>query len=73
VHHARGIHHYNFSDLPLFDLIFGTFRNPKEFAPESGFEGVSSAQILDMLVWKDVAARDFEQSVKPATSSVAHS
>ena len=73
VHHGRGIHHYNFSDLPLFDLIFGTFRNPKDFVAEAGFEGVSSAQILDMLACRDVAARDFEQSVQPATSSVAHS
>ena len=40
---------------------------------EAGFEGVSSAQILDMLACRDVAARDFEQSVQPATSSVAHS
>jgi sterol desaturase/sphingolipid hydroxylase (fatty acid hydroxylase superfamily) len=55
VHHARGIHHYNFSDLPLFDLLFGTFRNPQDFVPESGFEGVSSGQILPMLLFKDVA------------------
>jgi sterol desaturase/sphingolipid hydroxylase (fatty acid hydroxylase superfamily) len=72
VHHARGIHHYNFSDLPLFDLIFGTFRNPKDFVAESGFEGVSSAQILDMLVCRDVAAGDFEQSVRPTRPRVAH-
>jgi len=65
VHHGRGIHHYNFSDLPLFDLIFGTFRNPKDFVAESGFEGVSSAQILRMLACRDVAAREFEQSVRP--------
>jgi sterol desaturase/sphingolipid hydroxylase (fatty acid hydroxylase superfamily) len=49
VHHGRGIHHYNFSDLPLFDILFGTFRNPKDFVAESGFEGASSAQIAQML------------------------
>jgi sterol desaturase/sphingolipid hydroxylase (fatty acid hydroxylase superfamily) len=72
VHHGRGIHHYNYSDLPLFDLIFGTFRNPKELVTESGFEGVSSAQILDMLVGRDVAAGDFEQSVRPTRPRVSH-
>jgi len=72
VHHGRGIHHYNYSDLPLFDLIFGTFRNPKEFVAESGFEGVSSAQILDMLACRDVAARDFEQSVRPTRLRASH-
>jgi sterol desaturase/sphingolipid hydroxylase (fatty acid hydroxylase superfamily) len=56
VHHGRGIHHFNFSDLPLYDILFGTFRNPEGFVPESGFEGVSSARILPMLLFKDVAA-----------------
>jgi sterol desaturase/sphingolipid hydroxylase (fatty acid hydroxylase superfamily) len=56
VHHGRGIHHFNFSDLPLYDILFGTFRNPEGFVPESGFEGVSSARILPMLLFEDVAA-----------------
>lgn len=30
VHHQRGIHFYNFSDIPLWDMLFGTYRNPKE-------------------------------------------
>jgi len=38
VHHGRGIP-TTILDLPLLDLIFGTFRNPKEFRRESGFEG----------------------------------
>jgi sterol desaturase/sphingolipid hydroxylase (fatty acid hydroxylase superfamily) len=63
VHHGRGIHHYNFSDLPLFDIIFGTFRNPRDFVAVSGFAGASSAQIPEMLLWRDIAANDFEQSV----------
>jgi sterol desaturase/sphingolipid hydroxylase (fatty acid hydroxylase superfamily) len=64
VHHGRGIHHYNYSDLPLFDILFGTFRNPKEFVAESGFEGASSAQIPQMLVFQDIAANDYAQSLK---------
>jgi sterol desaturase/sphingolipid hydroxylase (fatty acid hydroxylase superfamily) len=56
LHHGRGIHQYNYSDLPLFDLLFGTFRNPKDFVAENGFEGVSSARIGDMLMFRDVAA-----------------
>jgi hypothetical protein len=71
VHHARGIHQYNYSDLPLFDIIFGTFRNPKEFAAESGFHGVSSAQIGQMLLFRDVAADDFAASVRPAPDAKA--
>lgn len=62
VHHARGIHGYNYSDLPLWDIVFGTFRNPKDFMPESGFEGASSAQIGQMLLFRDIAANDYAQS-----------
>jgi sterol desaturase/sphingolipid hydroxylase (fatty acid hydroxylase superfamily) len=71
VHHGRGIHHYNYSDLPLFDILFGTFRNPKEFVSESGFEGASSAQIPQMLAFRDIAAGDFAQSVQPSRQGAA--
>ena len=30
VHHAHGAHRYNYSDLPLWDILFGTFRNPRD-------------------------------------------
>jgi sterol desaturase/sphingolipid hydroxylase (fatty acid hydroxylase superfamily) len=66
VHHGRGIHHYNYSDLPLFDILFGTFRNPKDFVNDSGFAGASSRQIPDMLLWRDIASNDYEQSVRPS-------
>lgn len=35
IHHAPGIHTYNYSDLPVFDILFGTFKNPAEYAPET--------------------------------------
>ena len=65
LHHARGIHRYNYSDLPLWDVVFGTFRNPKDFMPEAGFDGASSAQIGQMLLFRDIAANDFAQSGRP--------
>jgi sterol desaturase/sphingolipid hydroxylase (fatty acid hydroxylase superfamily) len=55
-HHARGIHRYNYSDLPLFDILFGTFRNPREFDHETGFYPGASARVWDMLRGKDVSA-----------------
>lgn len=30
VHHARGVHAYNYADLPLWDIVFGTFRSPRQ-------------------------------------------
>lgn len=56
VHHARGVHQYNYSDLPLFDIMFGTFRNPDEYAPESGFYDGASAKFREMLTFKDIAS-----------------
>ncbi len=28
VHHRMGVHYYNYSDFPPWDMLFGTFRNP---------------------------------------------
>jgi sterol desaturase/sphingolipid hydroxylase (fatty acid hydroxylase superfamily) len=59
-HHAKGIHKYNYSDLPLFDIIFGTFRNPKDFEYETGFYNGASARIWDMLRAKDISTPDIK-------------
>lgn len=55
VHHAREIHHYNYADLPLIDLLFGTFRNPREFEHATGFWHGASARVPDMLLLRDVS------------------
>jgi sterol desaturase/sphingolipid hydroxylase (fatty acid hydroxylase superfamily) len=54
-HHERGVHGRNYADLPLFDLVFGTFHNPRGFAAEAGFYGGASARIGDMLRFRDVS------------------
>ncbi len=54
IHHAKGVHAYNYSDLPLFDIIFGTFKNPKEFDHETGFYKGASYRIWEMLTFQDV-------------------
>lgn len=59
-HHAKGIHKYNYSDLPLFDILFGTFHNPKTFEHETGFYHGASGRIIDMLFSKDVSQPEEE-------------
>lgn len=54
VHHAKGIHAYNYSDISVFDIIFGTFKNPKEYENETGFYDGASSKVWDMLTFKDV-------------------
>jgi sterol desaturase/sphingolipid hydroxylase (fatty acid hydroxylase superfamily) len=66
VHHGRGIHRFNYSDLPLWDIAFGTFRNPEEFQPEQGFYQGASARIVDMLLFRDVTrANRAEEAERP--------
>lgn len=64
VHHGRGLHHYNYSDLPLFDILFGTFRNPKDFVRESGFYEGASAKLPQMLAFRDIASSDYDPARK---------
>ncbi len=54
IHHGRDIHKFNYSDLPLMDIIFGTFKNPRNYEVETGFYNGASKRVLDMLFFKDV-------------------
>ncbi len=53
-HHAQDIHKHNYADLPLFDILFGTFHNPKTYEHEAGFYNGASERVVDMLLFKDV-------------------
>lgn len=55
VHHAKGIHAFNYSDLPVFDILFRTFRNPQKYVEATGFYEGASDQIKDMLLFKDIS------------------
>lgn len=55
IHHERGVHAYNYSDLPLWDMVFGTFRNPETFEGKLGFWDGASSRIGDMLLARDVS------------------
>jgi sterol desaturase/sphingolipid hydroxylase (fatty acid hydroxylase superfamily) len=55
IHHARNIHGSNYSDLPLFDILFGTFKNPRTYSHDTGFYDGASGRMKDMLLFKDVS------------------
>jgi sterol desaturase/sphingolipid hydroxylase (fatty acid hydroxylase superfamily) len=55
LHHRRGVHRYNYCDLPLWDMLFGTFRNPREAEFEAGFYDGASRKIGAMLTGKAIA------------------
>lgn len=55
LHHQRGVHRDNYADLPLVDMLFGTFRNPRRHANETGFWPGASMCIADMLAARDIS------------------
>ena len=56
VHHQRGRHQYNYANLPLWDIAFGTFVNPGAVdGIEAGFYTGASTRILDMLLLREVS------------------
>jgi sterol desaturase/sphingolipid hydroxylase (fatty acid hydroxylase superfamily) len=54
-HHAKNIHAGNYSDLPLFDILFGTFKNPKTYSHDTGFYPGASKRVREMLLFRDVS------------------
>lgn len=56
IHHQRGHHRDNYSDFPLWDILFGTFRNPPSWAGETGFDQPADTRYGAMLAFVDVNA-----------------
>ncbi len=54
IHHKRDLHAFNYGDLPIWDILFGTFRNPREFSGEVGFDSPQAQQFGKMLLCQDV-------------------
>lgn len=55
VHHERGVHDFNYANLPLWDIIFGTFKNPVAWQGTAGFYTGASKQTLRMLLGRDIS------------------
>jgi sterol desaturase/sphingolipid hydroxylase (fatty acid hydroxylase superfamily) len=65
VHHARGVHAYNYGNfIMLWDMLLGTFRNPVSFTGPAGFWDGASAELGAMLIGRDVG--------EPAASAAPH-
>src|SRR5437899_7763792 len=54
IHHQRDVHAYNYGDLPIWDMLFGTFRNPASFEGPVGFDKPATDRIGAMLGFVDV-------------------
>lgn len=56
IHHARGKHRNNYADLPLWDMLFGTFENPRGNPADCGFDAPRELALGRMLLGRDVNA-----------------
>lgn len=56
-HHEYGIHQRNFSDLPLWDMLFGTFYNPRSKPLRCGFSQQNEQRVWAMLAGKRLTSR----------------
>jgi sterol desaturase/sphingolipid hydroxylase (fatty acid hydroxylase superfamily) len=54
IHHEQGRHFSNFSDLPMWDMLFGTYKNPPTYDGPCGFKDHREARLSEMLRWKNV-------------------
>ena len=55
LHHERNVHARNYGDIPLFDMLFGTFENPPAFDGEVGFYDGGSKRLGAMLAGRPIA------------------
>lgn len=61
VHHLSGVHAYNYGDIPLWDMLFGTYRNIATFNGTCGFGVEKEKQFAQMLLGHDLSEKRLRQ------------
>ncbi|APR82873.1 Putative sterol desaturase [Minicystis rosea] len=54
IHHQLDVHRYNYSDLPLWDRLFGTYEDATTFIERCGFPRRNEEKLGAMLAFRDV-------------------
>lgn len=70
VHHQRGRHRNNYSDLPLWDMLFGTFENPRKQPGACGFGPEVEQYLGPMLLGRSPFARRGPRRTQPSPTGV---
>lgn len=55
IHHERGVHDFNYANLPVWDIVFGTFRSPSSWQGTAGFYSGASKHTVRMLLGRDIS------------------
>jgi sterol desaturase/sphingolipid hydroxylase (fatty acid hydroxylase superfamily) len=62
VHHQRHYHTNNYADLPIFDIVFGTYVNPRQAVAECGFTEEQEDRFEDLLAFRNLHDREVAAS-----------
>jgi sterol desaturase/sphingolipid hydroxylase (fatty acid hydroxylase superfamily) len=54
IHHEYQKHQNNYGDVVWWDMLFGTYQNPKEFVSSCGFDDEKEQRLTTMLAFRDV-------------------
>lgn len=54
IHHQHGRQKNNYGDIPWWDMLFGTYENPREWVHTCGFDPEREERLGDMLLYRDV-------------------
>lgn len=54
IHHEYKKHSNNYGDIVWWDMLFGTYSNPKKFESTCGFDNAKEQRLVDMLKFRDV-------------------
>lgn len=61
LHHEHNTHGRNYSELPIWDMVFGSFQNPQSFDGKVGFQLHNGPSVKDMLLMRDINKRERRQ------------
>lgn len=61
LHHLSGVHAYNYGDIPLWDMLFGTYRNIRDFHGSCGFGAKDEGRFLAMVAGNDLSGKRIKQ------------
>ncbi len=68
IHHQFDIHKHNYADIPLWDRLFGTYKDTTEFADRCGFPSGTEQRLGAMLIFKDVYKEDSSANIPPEST-----
>jgi sterol desaturase/sphingolipid hydroxylase (fatty acid hydroxylase superfamily) len=54
IHHQYDVHSFNYSDIPVWDRLFGTYRDATVFTARCGFPDGAEQRLPEMLLFRDV-------------------